>query len=35
VGLQVQDRVPQATFRRILHVLLFGMGVVFIYRGIA
>ena len=33
VGLRVQDRVPQGTFRRILHVLLFGMGVVFIYRG--
>jgi len=33
VGLRVQDRVPQETFRRILHLLLFGMGVVFIYRG--
>jgi uncharacterized membrane protein YfcA len=34
LGLRVQDRVPQETFRRILHVLLFGMGVVFIYRGV-
>jgi uncharacterized membrane protein YfcA len=34
VGLQVQDRVPQETFRRILHLLLFGMGMVFIYRGV-
>jgi len=34
VGLGVQDRVPQETFRRILHVLLFGMGMVFIYRGV-
>lgn len=33
VGLRVQDRVPQATFGRILHLLLFGMGVVFVYRG--
>jgi uncharacterized membrane protein YfcA len=34
VGLRVQDRVPQEAFRRILHILLFGMGVVFIYRGV-
>ncbi len=34
VGLQVQDRVPQETFRRLLHLLLFGMGMVFIYRGV-
>jgi uncharacterized membrane protein YfcA len=34
VGLRVQDRVPQETFRRILHILLLGMGVVFIYRGV-
>jgi len=34
VGLGVQDRVPQETFRRILHVLLFGMGMVFLYRGV-
>jgi uncharacterized membrane protein YfcA len=34
MGLRVQDRVPQETFRRILHVLLFGMGVVFIYRSV-
>ncbi len=34
VGLRVQDRVPQETFRRILHVLLLGMGVVFLYRGV-
>lgn len=34
VGLRVQDRVPQETFRRILHVLLFGMGLVFVYRGV-
>ena len=34
VGLRVQDRVPQATFSRILHLLLFGMGVFFIYRGL-
>ncbi|RPI05078.1 MAG: sulfite exporter TauE/SafE family protein [Zetaproteobacteria bacterium] len=33
VGLRVQDRVPQATFGRIVNVLLFGMGIVFIYRG--
>jgi uncharacterized membrane protein YfcA len=34
VGLLVQDRVPQETFRRILHALLFVMGAVFIYRGV-
>jgi len=34
VGLRVQDRVPQETFRRILHALLFVMGAVFIYRGV-
>lgn len=34
VGLRVQDRIPQETFRRILHVLLFGMGLVFLYRGV-
>jgi uncharacterized membrane protein YfcA len=33
VGLRVQDRVPQATFRHILHVVLLGMGIVFVYRG--
>jgi hypothetical protein len=35
VGLRVQDRVPQETFRRILYVLLFGMGVVFVCRSVA
>jgi len=34
VGLRVQDRVPQETFTRVLHVLLLGMGVVFAYRGL-
>ncbi len=34
VGLRVQDRVPQATFSRILHLLLFGMGIFFVYRGL-
>ena len=34
VGLRVQDRVPQATFARILHGLLLGMGLFFIYRGL-
>jgi hypothetical protein len=33
-GLRVHDRVPQATFGRIVHLLLLGMGVVFIYRGL-
>ena len=33
-GLRVHDRVPQAAFGRIVHLLLFGMGVVFIYRGL-
>jgi hypothetical protein len=33
-GLRVHDRVPQATFGRVVHLLLFGMGVVFIYRGL-
>jgi uncharacterized membrane protein YfcA len=33
-GLRVHDRVPQAAFSRIVHVLLCGMGVVFIYRGL-
>lgn len=35
VGLRVQDRVPQEAFRRILYVLLFGMGIVFVYRSVA
>jgi len=35
VGLQVQDRVPQATFTRVLHVLLLGMGVFLAYRGLS
>jgi uncharacterized membrane protein YfcA len=34
VGLRVQDRVPQQTFTRVLHVLLLGMGVFFAYRGL-
>ena len=34
VGLRVQDRVPQATFARILHGLLLGMELFFIYRGL-
>jgi uncharacterized membrane protein YfcA len=34
VGLRVQDRVPQATFSRILHLLLFAMGIFFVYRGL-
>jgi uncharacterized protein len=33
VGLRVQDQVHQATFARMLHGLLFGMGLFFIYRG--
>jgi hypothetical protein len=33
-GLSIQDRVPQATFARILQVLLLGMGMVFVYRGL-
>lgn len=33
-GLRVQDRVPQAAFIRLLHVLLFGMGLVFVFRGL-
>jgi uncharacterized membrane protein YfcA len=35
VGLRVQDRVRQVTFSRILHALLFGMGMLFVYRGLA
>jgi len=34
VGLRVQDRVPQAIFAHILHGLLLGMGLFFIYRGL-
>lgn len=33
-GLRVQDRVPHAAFSRLLHVLLLGMGLLFIYRGL-
>jgi len=33
-GLRIHDRVPQATFGRMVHLLLLGMGVVFIYRGL-
>jgi hypothetical protein len=33
-GLRVHDRVPQATFGRIVHLVLFCMGVVFICRGL-
>jgi uncharacterized membrane protein YfcA len=34
VGLKTQDRVRQGTFRGILRVLLLGMALVFIYRGV-
>jgi uncharacterized membrane protein YfcA len=34
VRLRVQDWVPHATFARILHGLLLGMGLFFIYRGL-
>ena len=34
VGLRTQDRVRQETFIRILHVLLAGMAVFFLYRGL-
>jgi len=33
-GLQVHDRVPQATFSRMVYLLLLGMGAAFIYRGL-
>jgi uncharacterized membrane protein YfcA len=33
-GLRVHDRVPQAAFGRMVHLLLFGMGLVFVYRGL-
>lgn len=34
VGLKTQDRVRQETFIRILHALLFGMALFFVYRGL-
>jgi hypothetical protein len=34
VGLKTQDRVRQETFVRILHILLFGMALFFVYRGL-
>lgn len=34
VGLKTQDRVRQETFTRILHVLLAGMALYFVYRGL-
>jgi len=34
VGLKTQDRVRQETFLRVLHALLFGMALFFVYRGL-